>query len=209
MTTTAFQYIFDTAAAISINKRSIVAQTTSRDQTVRTVSRGGNIWRFDVTPPAGLPWSDARPYIEAIDAADRFTVGLVQINQTGYNSWFTAYQGNSVNSTGFVASANVGDNFLTLTTSPTTASGYKFRTRDIVQFGSGGHVYSVAADVAYNSNRVTLNRAIMEDTASLRPLFVGPNVTWSVICIGIPNWTISQRNIVTFDNTYKFVEYIS
>jgi hypothetical protein len=61
MTTTAFQYVFDNAESISINRRSTTAQTISRNNTVRTVSRGGNVWRFEVKLPDGIRWSDARP----------------------------------------------------------------------------------------------------------------------------------------------------
>lgn len=208
MTTTAFQYIFDKAAEISINKRAIVAQTTTRDQTVRTVSRGGQVWRFEVTPPAGLPWTEARQYIEAIDNADRYTVGQVQINHSGYNSWLTKYQGDSVNSTGFVATITQGSNAITLTTSPTTSNGYKFRAGDILQMGTTGHCYTVASDVAYNSNAVTLNRPIIDASATGVSLKVGPNATWNVVCIDIPDWRIVGPNLVSFSGTYKFVEYM-
>ena len=103
MTTTAFQYIFDNAQSISIDRRAVTAQTISRDQTVRTVSRGGQIWRFTVRLPDGLRWSDARPYIEAIEAADRYTTGTVQLSNTGYTSWLTAYRGSATTTTGFYA----------------------------------------------------------------------------------------------------------
>ena len=65
--TTAFQWVFDNAESISIDRKAVVAQTTSRDQTIRSVSRGGQVWRFEVKLPDGIRWSDARSYIEAID----------------------------------------------------------------------------------------------------------------------------------------------
>ena len=92
MTTTAFQYVFDNAESISFDRRAVTAQTISRDQTVRTVSRGGQIWKFNVALPNGIRWSEARPYIEAIDAADRRTAddpserafsSLGQVSQQG------------------------------------------------------------------------------------------------------------------------------
>jgi hypothetical protein len=206
MTTTAFQYIFDNAAQISINKRAVVAQSITRDQTVRTVSRGGQVWRFDVTMPSGMLWSEARPYIEAIDAADRFTTGQVQINNSGYNSWLMPYQGNSANTTGFAADVTQGTNTITLTSSPTTTSGYKFKTGDLIQLGSSGKVYSVASNVAYNSNTVTLNRPVLDSTATGVSLVVGPSVTFNVVCLEIPNWVISQRNVVSWSGSFKFTE---
>lgn len=207
MTTTAFQYIFDNAATLSINKRAVVAQTTTRDQTIRTVSRGGQVWRFEVAMPAGLVWSQARPYLEKIDAADRYTVGTVQINNSGYNSWLTPYQGNIANTNSVTASWTKGANTITLTGGQ-AASGYNFKAGDLIQLKSTGRVYSVAADVAYNSNTVTVNRAILDDSATAQPLVIGTAVTWSVVCIDIPDWTIVDRNIVSFSGSFKFVEYM-
>jgi hypothetical protein len=202
--TTPFQIVFDKAEAISINKRGVVGQTMSRDRTVRAVSRGGQVWQFEVALPNGLNWTEMRPYIEAMEAADRFTNTQVQINNSGYNSWFTAYRGNSANYTGFVATATQGSNTLTLTTSPTTASGYKFRAGDMIQLGTG-RVYSVVSDVAWDSNTVTLNRAVIDTTGSYT-LAVGPNVTWTVICTQFPQWTISSRDQVSWSGAFSFVE---
>jgi hypothetical protein len=206
--TTAFQYIFDNAETISIDRKAVVAQTVTRDQTVRTISRGGKVWRFDVKLPDGIAWSSARPYIESIDYADRYTVGTVQINNAGYNAWLTNYQGTSANSTGFYANYTLGATTLTLVTSPTTTSGYKFRRGDVVQLGTNNRVYTVAADVAYNSNSVTVNRPILDATATNVNLIVGPNVTWSVVCTELPTWTIFSRDQVSWSGSFKFVEYM-
>jgi len=205
MTTTAFQYVFDKAESLGFNRRAVTAQTISRDNTVRTVSRGGQIWRFDVKLPDGIRWSDARPYIEAIDYADRYTIGTVKLNNAGYTAWMIPYRGSSVNYTGFVASWTQGASGITLTTSPTTVSGYKFRVGDIIQLGSAGSVYSVVSDVAYNSNTVTLNRAILDATGS-GSLYVAENVTWSVVCTELPTWNIFSRDQVSWSGSFVFYE---
>ena len=205
MTTTAFQYVFDNAESISINKRAVTSQTVSRDQTVRTVSRGGNIWRFEVKLPDGIPWTEARTYIEGIDNADRFTVGTVQLDNPGYSAWLSKYQGDSVNFTGFAGSWTQGSTTLTLTSSPSTPSGFKFRQGDFIQLGSSGKVYSVTADVAFNSNTVILNRPVIDATGS-GSLLVGPNVTWSVLCTELPTWTIFARDQVSWSGAFVFFE---
>lgn len=204
MTTTAFQWVFDKANSISINKRAVVAMTQTRDQTVRTVSRGGQVWRFEVTVPSGMPWTENRQYIEALDNADRFTPGVVQMSNTGYTPWLNNYQGNSANTTGFAASWTQGSNAITLTQSPVTTSGYKFRTGDIIQLGNG-HVYTVAGDVVYNSNAVTVNRPVLDATGS-GSLSIGPACTWTVICVEFPTWSIIGRNQVGWSGAFKFVE---
>jgi hypothetical protein len=205
MTTNAFQIVIDRAETITINRKAVVSQTISRDQTVRATSRGGQVWRFDVSMPDGIPWTTMRPYIEAIDAADRYTSANVSFNTTGTTSWFMKYQGDSVNYTGFVGTVTQGSNALTLTTSPTTSSGYKFRAGDLIQLGTGGKVYSVVSDVAYNSNAVTLNRPVL-DTSGSKNLLVGPNCVFKVICTGLPNWTIMARNQVSWDGSFTFSE---
>ena len=123
----AFQWVFDNAAQISINKRAVVGQSITRNQTVRAVSRGNGLYKFTITLP-DLPWSTAATYINAIDAADRFTKETVTINHSGYNSW------------------------------------------------------------------------IHNGTLS------NQSQTWSVLCIEIPEWTINDRNKVSFSGPFVFME---
>ena len=204
MTTTAFQYIFDNAESISIDRRAVTAQTISRDQTVRTVSRGGQIWRFSVRLPDGIRWSDLRSSIESIDYADRYTPGTVQLNNSGYNDWLTKYQGNCANTNAVGASWTQGATSITLT-SGQAASGYNFRKGDLIQLTSSGRVYSVVSDVAYNSNTVTVNRPILDESSS-GTLKIGPAVTWTVVCTSLPNWTIFARDQVSWSGEFVFYE---
>ena len=205
MATTAFQIVIDKAQQIGINRRAVVSQTTARDQTVRSTSRGGQTWKFDVTMPNGIPWTELRGAIEAIDNADRYTSGNISLNTSGTLDWFMKYQGDSVSTSGFVGTVTQGSTSLTLTSSPTTSSGYKFRAGDLIQLGTGGKVYSVVSDVAYNSNAVTLNRPVLDASGS-KTLVVGPNVVFKVICVALPNWTISARNQVSWSGTFSFYE---
>jgi len=63
----------------------------------------------------------------------------------------------------------------------------------------------VAADVAYNSNTITLHRPL-RDTAGTYTLLVGQAVTWSVICVKFPNWNIFARDQVAWDGPFVFAE---
>lgn len=205
MPTTAFQTVIDYAETISINKRGVVSQTTSRDQTVRSTSRGGQVWRFDVKMPDGISWQTLRGPIESIENADRYTSANISLNTSGTLDWFMKYQGNSVSTSGFVGTVTQGNVTLTLTSSPTTSSGYKFRAGDLIQLGTGAKVYSVVSDVAFNSNVVTLNRPVIDSSGS-KTLVVGPNVVFKVICTNLPNWTIFARDQVSWDGTFTFYE---
>lgn len=200
-----FQWIVDRAESISINRKKIVGSTIARDGTTRAVSRGGQVWTFEVKLPDGIPWTELRQYISQAEALDRISTANIQLNNTGHN-WLVKYQGNSANYTGFVASITQGSTSITLTTSPTTASGYKFRAGDFIQLGSTGKVYTVAADVAYNSNTVTLHRPVLEATATGVALRAADNCVWNVICTQFPQWTLFARDQVSWTSAFIFTE---
>lgn len=199
-----FQWIIDNCESLSINTKKTVATTTARDGTARAVSRGGQLWRFDVKMPDGPSWEEYRPLIATAETLDRTTVANISLNNTGHR-WLVGYQGDSVNITGFAASYTQGSTSITLTSSPTTSSGYKFRAGDIIQLGSSGRVYKIAADVAYNSNAVTLHRPVIESSGSAT-LRVAENCVWSVLCINFPDWNLFARNQVAWNGSFVFVE---
>lgn len=205
--TTAFQTAVDYAEQISLNCRKKVAQTTSRDGTVKSTSLGGQVWEFEVTMPNGMPWTQMRPLIEKMNYLDRTTVGQIQINSTG-QSWLNKYQGNLSNIT------NIGVNFssgntLTIVSGATGLSSgqYRFKSGDFIQLGSSGSVYTVVDDVAYNGTTITLNRPVRE-AAGGYTLRVGPAVVWNVICVQFPKWTIFSRDQVSWDSSFVFAEAI-
>lgn len=200
-----FQWIIDNAEQLSIDTQQVVGQTVSRNNTVRATSRGGAIWKFTVKLPDGLSWTAYRGLISATEQLGRVGTANISLNDSGH-AWLSQYQGNSVNSTGFVASITGGSTTITLTTSPTTSSGYKFKAGDFIQLGSSGKVYRVAADVAYNSNSVTLNRAVEETSATGVALRVGSNCVWTVICTDFPSWTLIERDRLGWSGPFVFYE---
>ena len=205
--TTAFQTVIDNAEAISFNKRKKVAQTTSRDGTVKSTSLGGQIWEFEVTLPNGPRWSEYRPLIEKMEALDRITVGTIQINKAAH-SWLTAYQGNLASLSGIGVTFTSG-NTVTITSGATglSAGQFRFRSGDLIQLGSSGKVYSVVDDVAHNGTTITLNRPVREAAGSYT-LVVGQSVTWSIICVQFPKWTVFARDQVGWDGPFVFAEAV-
>ena len=200
-----FQWIIDRAESISINTKKVVASTTARDGTVRAVSRGGQVWRFDVKLPDGIRWTDIRELIAEAEALDRVSTANIQINSVGHR-WLVGYQGNSVNYTGFTAIITQGSPTITLGSSPTTTSGFKFKAGDYIQLGASGKVYKVAADVPFNSNTVTLHRPVLEASTSGVVLNVAENCVWNVICVSFPDWNLFSRDQVGWSGTFTFVE---
>jgi len=201
-----FQTVVDNAETISIERKAVVASTQSRNGTVRTVSRGGSVWQFTVKLPDGPRWTDYRQTVSLIEKSDRYTSETIQFNNTGH-SWIFGYQGNSVNYTGFTATWTQGATTITLTASPTTSSGFKFRAGDIIQLGTTGKVYTVAADVAFNSNTVTLHRPIIDSTGT-GSLRVAENCQFTVICKEFPNWTLMARDQISWSGPFVFVEVL-
>jgi hypothetical protein len=203
-----FQWIIDNAETISINRKKIVSQTTARDGTTRAVSRGGQVWTFDVKLPDGISWTILRPYISQAEALDRVSTATISISSVGH-TWLSGYQGNSANRTGFVATITQGSSTITLTTSPTTSSGYKFRAGDFIQLGTSGKVYTVAADVAFNSNTVTLHRPVIDASASGVSLKVADYCNWTVICTSFPEWILMARDQVAWSGSFTFAESLT
>jgi hypothetical protein len=202
--TTAFQTVIDNAQSISINRKRKVAQTVSRDGTVKATSLGGQVWEFEVKLPDGPSWEEYRPLIERMEALDRVTVGQIQINSSGHQ-WLSGYQGDLSSTNGITVSYSSG-NSVTITSGATLGSGFRFRAGDFIQLGNNS-VYSVADDVPYNQSTITLNRPVREAAGSYT-LRVGQNVIWDVICVQFPDWTIFQRNQVSWSGAFVFAEAI-
>jgi hypothetical protein len=202
--TTAFQTVIDNAESLSINKKKKVAQTTSRDGTVKSTSLGGQIYEFTVRLPDGPAWTTYRPLIERIEALDRTTVGTIQINAAGH-SWLSRYQGDLANVSAVTVSYTSG-NTLTITGGATLASGFRFRSGDFIQLGTGS-VYNVVNDVPFDSNTITVHRPVRE-AAGTYTLKVGPAVVWSVICVNLPQWTLFSRDQVSWDSAFVFAEAV-
>ena len=199
-----FQFVIDNASAISIDRRRVVASTTARDGTVRAVNRGGQTWRFSVELPQGPRWTDYRQAISRIEALDRVTVSNISLSSVG-QEWLWRYQGTAANIANFRVTIPASGNTVTLTAGQAT-SGFNFRAGDFIQLGAAGRVYTVAADVPFNSNTVTLHRPLLDAAASNVALRVAQNCVFSVICTDFPQWNIFARDQVSWSGPFRFVE---
>jgi hypothetical protein len=200
--TTVFQSIIDGAETLSVDTRRSVAQTQSRDGTIRTISQGSLPWRFEVRYPDGPRWSDIRGIISGIEAAGAVTPGTIQINLPGH-AYLTQYLGNASNPAAITVSHS-GTNTFTITGGGAT-SGYHFKAGDLVQMGAAGAVYRVVEDVAYTQTTVTVHRPIRE-TAGAYTLIVGQAVTWTVVMTQQPQWSIFQYDSVGWSGSFVFIE---
>jgi hypothetical protein len=195
MTASVFQWVIDNAVDLSINKRAVVAQTVARDQTVRSVSRGGQIWRFTVTPSQGITWEKARPYIEALDKADRFTTGTITF---GNNAGLAYLFGTQSTTPPTSATWTLGSDALTL-------SGGTLTSGDLIQFGANARVYSAAT----TGSSITLNRPVLDASGS-GAVIVGSNCAFKIVCTQFPEWKIDPYDrCVKWSGSFVFFEELA
>lgn len=208
-----FQWVIDNAENISINNLRQTSQTTSRDGTVKTTSRGYVPRRFTVKMPDGMPWDVNRNYIQTLEDTGRINTNTVQFNNTGQD-WMFFYQGDSANLTAFsggvaIASVNNGSNIITLTSSDNTLTTgqYKFKTGDFIQLGSDS-IYTVKQNVAYNGTSVILHKPVVESTATGVVLKTGENCVFTLRCVVFPQWNIFARNQIAWSGAFEFIEEV-
>ena len=203
-----FQLVIDSAESISVVRRPIVAQTITRSNIVRSVSRGGNVWRFDVKLPDGLRWTESRQAISLLEALDRIETDTIQFNNVGHD-WIFGYQGDLTDISAITVNVpSGGGNTVTITGGATLASGYRFLAGDIIQLGSTGKCYTVTEDVEFDNDIITLHRPLIDETSGSKTLRVGPNCVWTVQCIQFPNWNLFARDQVSWDGSFIFQEVL-
>lgn len=202
-----FQWVIDNAESIVIDRRPVVASTQSRSGVTRTVSRGGDLWRFEVSLPAGIRWTDARQAISKYEAIGRTTESTIKINNPGHD-WLYKYQGDLTSPNNISVNIPSSGNTITIAAGANLPSGYIFRAGDFIQLGTNGSVYTVAADVAAGTNSIKLNRPIRE-SAGTTVLLVGSACTWKVICAEMPSFNIFARNQVSWTGPFIFYENVA
>lgn len=203
----ALQNIIDTAETLSMTKSAVVGITQSRDGTVRAASKGAAPWAFTIQV-APSPWDESRGWVSSLEKSySQGTSESINLANSGY-SWLVGYQGNASTLSGFAATWTQGSYTISVS-HPTVPTGYIFKAGDFIQLGSSGKVYTVAADVVTSAGNVTvtLHRPVIETSGS-GSLLIGPNVNWTVVCSQLPKYTLSQRNILTWDGAFVFVEKI-
>lgn len=202
----ATQWIFDNAVSIDIDGRPTTAQTATRTNVVRTVSRGGRVWRFTVSPqPVALASSSARSYAYLMDQQSRITAASVTL---AHHPDIVGYQGSGTGSFSIVVPSGTGQTTVTVTAA-TLPSGYVCRAGDFLQIGSTGSVYQVVEDPATgNGATVRLNRPVDEAAGTYTGYF-GVNVTWSVKCIQKPGYVFESgpgSALLRWDGDFVFIE---
>ncbi len=225
---TTFQYLFDNAESISIDTQVNTAQSISRDNTVTSLERGGQTWRFTVKMPDGISYEEWRPQLAAIDYAGksgRFGSEYVYLNNSGYTDWFTQYRGDvSTGLTGWSAdlidaftldNINIGATPPSGTTILRAGDLIKIKSVDTVTQTGDFNAYRIVSDLPVTPGAgcdvAKLHRPANE-YSSPSPVVtfdVGPaNVFWKVEMVQYPQWNIFARNQVSWNGPFVFYETV-
>ena len=204
-----FQYIIDNASTINFDRSPVVAQTLSRDGTIRATSRGGSNWKFTVSF-GNASWTDLRTQLESIESKGRHTSDNINFNSSGH-SWMFPYKGAIADRTGWTtATLTAGNTFTILGFGSATVNtgNVILKAGDLVQLGSTGHVYTVVNDVTKASGVnpvVTVHRPLIESGGGVT-LVVGPACNFKVFCTKIPQATMFDYNLANFNGPFEFIE---
>jgi len=211
------QNIINKAQQIEFDRRRMVGQSISRSQRIKTAERStGQPWKFKVTPPAQLPWTASRGFIEVIDLNDRVDEYTISLNAVAGMNYITAYQGSltqaQLNDLTISTSTTAT---LVLTTLPSVSSStVLFKAGDIIQPENSRYPYSVTAQVLRGSNTttsVTLHRAIITSEAINlvgQGVAVGNSATWRVIVTGLPTYALTPMKQVQYTGDFELIEKI-
>jgi hypothetical protein len=211
------QTIIDRAQQIEIDRRRMVAQTISRSQRIKTAERStSQPWKFKITPPGALTWTDNRGVIEVIDLNDRVNEYTISLNNNSKMNYITAYQGMLTQAllNGMTIQA-VTTSSLVLTGLPSVgATTTLFKAGDYIQPANSRYPYTITSDVLRGSNTTTsvlLHRpVILSENITLtgQGVKVGNSCTWQVIVSGLPSYTLIPGKRVQYTGDFELVEKI-
>lgn len=208
------QTIIDSAQSITINRRAVVAQSVSRSQQIKTAERGYRVWKFTVSPSPGLKWENYRGMIEAIDNKDKITETQISLANNANMGWTVAYQGEfTQGALDAITISSVTGNSLTLTTLPTVSSTtIAFKAGDYIQPDGSRYPYTVVNTVLRGSGNtitLTVNRGMIADiTLANAGILVGSQVTWRVVPVMLPDYTLTPGRFIAWSGDFELMEVI-
>lgn len=200
---------------MTVNNRGVVSQTITRDQRIRTMSRGGETWKFTVSLPTGPRWYDIRYFIAGIDSVDRTAIETINFSKSSYR-WMFEYRGEATSLTGLTlrySAADAATNTRRLVAGNLPSMGSTaalFQAGDVIQMTGSPYVYMVTDRVNRGSGStvdIPIHRSVLDATSeTAKTAIVGHNVTFRVICIQRPDWRWVERNIVGWTGDFVFYE---
>lgn len=214
-----FQNIIDTASGLVINKNSLVSQTIARDQTVRSVDRGGAVYRFTVEPNPGMRWSEWRAIVAEIEAKGRLSIETINLSKPAFN-YITGYTGALTNPQLAALSIRYTSAQAAVNTKVFELSGLPSVSADTVIFAAGDLIqpqgtnfpYTVTQTVVRGTGAtvtVLVHRTIrMTPSDTYYSVLTGQQVSWRVVCTQLPQWKIIPYDRIEWSGNFEFYESI-
>ena len=202
-----FQWVIDNASGITFDMRGMVGTTQTRDGVTRTVSRGGQPWRFTVLPPTGPRWEDYRRSIAEAQRLDRHTQDTIDFSSADL-SWMFQYQGDLTAFNSLISSYTAGYSTANIT-GGVGGSPFRFRAGDLIQLGN--YVYMVVQDCPGGQTQVKLHRPLVESGSvsyASGQLKIGADCEFRVKATTLPVPNVFARNQVGWDEPFVFTEVI-
>lgn len=215
------QTLINKAQQIEFDRGRIISTTISRSQRLKTAERNATQpWRWTVTPPASLTYSDNRSLIELIDYYDRDTEYTIQLGTTSSQAYLVKYQGELDSSQRSAITINTFTNqTLQLTNLPAiggsiTSSTVILKTGDFVQPNNSRYPYTVISDVLRGSGSVvtaTVHRSLIT-SEGINPagqsVKFGVDVSWRFVVLGKPTYSAVPYNRLQFNGDFVLMEKI-
>lgn len=214
------QTIIDNCVAITIDRRKVSGYTVSRSGLIKLSSIASNVpWQMTIEMHAGMRYSTNRSMLEELDRVDRVIPTTINIGNTNPNiAYVTAYQGDlspaqiaSID----VTSANVLNVTMDVSNVVAASNAYVFRKGDYFKLdGAYKYPYTVTADVQRGSSStitVPINRPFIEQnsyTTAGAGIVVGKDVTWNMVIISKPSYTVIPYDRIAWDGAFELVEVI-
>lgn len=213
------QTIIDLAESVKINRRKVVGIQYTRSEILRTSETPTrNPWRFTVTVSAKLPYNESRILLENLDTLDKTTPEEITFSNNPGLEWVFKYRGQMtqgqindllIQKFGDATSSYSELVLQNLPQLPTNA--VLFRAGDVIQPENYPYPFSIQEDVLRGTaSTVTLKTHrpnFISDNLELNKVKVGNDVTFKLVCINMPTYTILPGQLVQFDSEFQLYEH--
>lgn len=214
------QTIIDNCVSITIDRRKVSGYTVSRSGQIKLSSIASNVpWQMTVDMHAGMKYSTNRSMLEELDRVDRVIPSTINIGTSNPGlAYVTAYQGDLTpaqiaNIT--VSSANVLTITMDVSSVSASSTAVVFKKGDYIQLnGAYKYPYTVTSDVLRGSAStisVPINRPFITQsgyTTAGAGIEVGSDVTWNMVIISRPSYTVIPYDRIAWDSAFELVEVI-
>jgi hypothetical protein len=222
------QTIINSADSLTIDRRKVVGIQFTRNEVARTSTTPTyQPWRFTLTVPSRLRYSQVRSLLEALDTLDRNTPQVVTFGDNACLSWIFKYQGtmsqtaiNNITVTSFNGSSLVLGNL------PVVASTrVLFEPNDLIQIGNYTFPFTSQTQVLRGTGStvtVTTNRPnIITGNVVGDGITVGNSCEFYMFCPNMPTYKLipggylqsngvtTNNALIEFSNAFDLYEWVS